>query len=176
MNDIYVLLPAYVADVLSPNCNATMTVYTPSNEVAMDVYGLRLENVAVNREYTIRLSEYGQYKVKYTAIEKDWFNNKRVMQYTISVYDNIAPEIVLKNVVTTGKVGEVYRLPTIEVTDNIAEDEDLTIRVYAYTPAGKLIYIDGGIRFSSTGKYGFRVIALDGFGNAAYREFSVWVA
>lgn len=176
LNDIYVLLPAYVADVLSPNCNATMTVYTPSNEVAMDVYGLRLENVAVNREYTIRLSEYGQYKVKYTAIEKDWFNNKRVMQYTISVYDNIAPEIVLKNVVTTGKVGEVYRLPTIEVTDNIAEDEDLTIRVYAYTPAGKLIYIDGGIRFSSTGKYGFRVIALDGFGNAAYREFSVWVA
>lgn len=175
LGSTYEIPPVYAADVLAPNCTATMTVFTPSGVIATDVNGVQLKDMAVDQSYSVRLTEYGQYKVQYTAVETDWFGNKRVMQYTVSVYDDGAPDIVLRGVVTTGKVGEVYRLPSITVTDNVTAAEDLKIVVYAYTPDGKLKRVEDGIRFSTAGNYTFRVMAMDEFGNASYREFTVRV-
>lgn len=176
LDSVYEIPKTYASDVLAPNCEVSLTVYTPTNAIATDVNGVKLQNVDAATAYFLKLSEYGQYKIKYTAKETDWFDNTKTMQYMVSVYDNIAPEIRFTgNVVTTGKVGEAYRLPSYVVSDNVTETEQIVHCVYAYGPNGKLTLVEDAIRFQTTGTYVFRVMAMDEFGNTGYTEFSVRV-
>lgn len=173
---IYSIPKTYAADVLAPHCEVSLTVYTPSNGIATDVNGVRLDKVDASAEWQIKLSEYGQYRIRYTASESDWFGNEKSLQYMVSVYDNVAPEIVLGNYSRTGTVGEVYRLPKRTISDNLTTEENIASYVYVYTPNGKLVSVTDSVLFETAGDYEFRVTAIDEAGNVSYKTFTVRVS
>ena len=108
-NTYYDIPVAMATSLLDANVDITMTVETPSGQIAKDINGVALKNVDPSIAYTIYFAEYGQYLVKYEAV--DTFNvrpNDQSFSYAIFVLDSIAPEIHLNGTIkTTAKVGDV---------------------------------------------------------------------
>lgn len=174
-----VTLPAAMAgDTLDPNVTFTMKVTDGKGNIVTDVDGVKLNGVDPGREYTIKLEEYGQYSVSYTA--SDTFNqrnNTRPLNYTLNVVDEIAPEIKFEaKFAETVKVGESMVIPKFTVTDNVSAAEDITITKYVLTPSGVLVTIpeeSNSVKAVQAGKYEFRIIAVDKAGNVAIERVTV---
>lgn len=71
LNDNGVIYRAIASDALSPVLakNVLVTVKTPSNKSAVSADGVKLENAPADRDYEITYSEYGLYKITYTAVD-----------------------------------------------------------------------------------------------------------
>lgn len=176
LGSVYTLPAAYAGDVLAPNTSITLTVTSPTGKVVKDVNGNALSGVAAEKEYQIRLDEYGQYKIKYKVKEEDWFDLDRTMQYLITVDDGNAPTIIVGETADKMKVGDVFALPTISVSDDCTAEENIAVGVYVYNPQGKMIKLSGKyFKFDLVGTYEFRVIAIDEAGNTAVKAFKVTV-
>lgn len=166
INTVYELYPAITNDVFAPNTQLTMTVTAPDGSIVVDKDGVALENVQPNKSYFISLSQYGQYKATYRAVEKNWIQeNPLESVQSIFVIDEIAPDITFTNATqTTAKVGDVLVLPDFVVNDNISLFENLRIERGVFTPVGKYIRFkenENAIRCAYEGEYIFVVMAFD---------------
>ncbi len=173
----YTIPAAFAGDVMDPETELTLSVYDPNGKIVRDVNGRKLENADPTKEYEIELESYGQYRVAYTATEINWWNRSKPFQYMITVYDGDAPEITLNgNPKYTVKVGETWSLPQFTVKDNVTAADKIAVGKYVYTAEGKMIKLDGNsFRFGESGKYKFRIIAMDEQGNTAVKEIVVTV-
>ncbi len=177
LGSVCTLPAAYAGDILAPNASITLTVTSPSGKIVKDVNGYALNGVEASKEYRISLDEYGQYKIRYKAAEEEWFDQDKTMQYLISVDDGNAPTITIGEIEKNARVGDVYELPSISVTDDRTAESDLKTGVYVYNPQGKMVKLTSGyFRFDLTGVYEFRVIAIDEAGNVALKTFTVTVS
>ena len=178
----YFDIPAAMAtSLLDANVEITMTVETPSGEIALDINGVALKNVDPSKVYTIHLSEYGQYLVKYEAV--DTFNvrpNDQTFNYAIFVVDDIAPEIHLDGTVSsTAKVGDILVIPKYTVTDNKSSAETLKVSNFVFTNTGVCIRLDEGVRgvkATAAGVWKLCIYAMDEAGNIQFVTYEVTVS
>ncbi len=175
----YVVGRAICGDVFAPNVSVTVSVYGPNQEILFDESGLKLENVSADREYRIKLAEYGVYNVRYTAREENWVDNYKNFTAYITVSDEISPIIEITSSYTKEvKVGENIILPDVKVTDNLTAEDKITIMRYVVNSEGRYIILKGGsnsLVATRSGVYTVCITAMDEAGNTATVTFEVVV-
>ena len=178
----YVVGSALASDVIDPNVTCTVTVLKPNGEVMTDVNGVELKDVSADKNYVIKLTEYGQYQVTYTSV--DWAGEEGVSTYAVNVFDQKAPKVSLKgNWSATAKVGDKVVLPELEISDDYSSKEELSVYRMVRNPYDVLTVFgidDGSVAYRFTfkfaGEYKFIVIVSDAAGNQAYLEYVVTVS
>lgn len=181
LNTTLTLYPALALDVLDPEVTFTMSVRAPDRRNYLkDVNtGLELRNVPVD-EYTICLSDFGEYSIIYKAVDSSGYS----LPFTqpLLVFDNVKPEITLNgNIPSTMKVGATLTLPSATATDNLDGDLDL-VYIYVQEPRGLVkLYVgssSSNYKFTPTekGVYVIKYCALDSSGNFAVVNHEIKVS
>ncbi len=174
-----VTLPAVVAgDVLTPDTEFTLTVLGPDRKPMTDINGTVLRGVDPSAEYTVEITDYGQYNVSYTATDTNE-SMSAVMLYNINVVDDEPPAITFAHAPNTeAKAGDVLVIPKFTASDNLTAADDLIIVQYVRTPRGRLVALNNGsnsVRADSEGKYAFYIYVSDEAGNVTLESFTVTV-
>ena len=166
------MLPRVMAgDVINPNVTFLMSVTDATGKILKDVNGVLLENVDPTKNYTIKCNDYGAYTVFMTASEvfAGIKTNTTNFSYNITIVDEIAPTVILESTfVSTANVGDVIVFPNVTVTDNSTAVENLVVSFYCITPGGQQIRLPNGsnaVQVTNAGVYGFKVVAMDEYGN-----------
>lgn len=181
INEILEVFPAIAYDVFAPSVKLTVTVTAPDGSVAKDVDGNALENVVPNKSYFVALSDYGNYKVTYNAVEtEDWVaKNKLSLSNTIFVVDGIRPQAVFLNAVqTTAKVGDVLVMPDVAVRDNVTAEENIIVSKGVLCPNGKYWRFgdnENAIECTQVGDYVFSAYVFDERGNMTVIKHTITV-
>ena len=170
-----VTIPATVyADVLDPGPDCTVTVRSPQGEIVSDVDGVRLENVSVEKSYTIQVSEYGNYEVAFYAVDAAG-QEQTDRFYVIRVVDRVSPTIELNGAVAESyAAGDIY-LPTATATDNL--DKEISVLYYLVDNNGLLHRLtEPNINIGKAGHYTIRYMAYDTAGNLSVSDYTFTVA
>lgn len=175
-----ITLPAAVAtDVLDSNVIFTLTVKNPDGTIAVDINGLKLENVDPTKTYSLRLDAYGQYSVRYLAKDTMW-ENETPMNYAVYSEDSQGPAVSFKStMVSQAKVGDKVSVSDIDVSDNVSPAEKLSVQYFVMTPGGKMVELAGNIRiFEPTvaGQYQVLVMVTDEAGNITLLKHTIIVS
>lgn len=181
INAEYVVTPAIASDVIDPNVECTVTVKTPSGAIAKDLTDTPLQNVPADAQYTIKLTEYGQYQVTYNA--KDWANKRGEQKYAVNVFDRKAPKATIVGEWSeTAKVGDTVILPEVEISDDFSEIGNIKVYRTVRNPFDVLTVIgyDSALTqysftFKHVGDYKFVIIVYDEAGNQTLLDYVVTV-
>lgn len=168
-NDIVYINKVEASDVLDPNCSISVAVTKPDQSYAYDTNGMLLKDVPANQEYSLKLEEFGQYIVSYTATDSS--DNKANFFFAYNVEDVTAPTIeLLSEVPSEIKVGEYFKVPSFKVTDE--KEEDVIVSIFIETSNGEIIYLGTHNAFKpkNEGNYKMRIRAMDKAGNVSYLE------
>ena len=140
--------------------------------------GVKLENVATDSRYAIKLSNYGQYRIVYRSFEIDWVGNE-AGEFFDSVYvpDEDAPIIeFVDGGVNDAIVGEVIVMPKFTVKDNVSASDKITVKKFVVNPNGRIIALNDdsdSVTTKTKGTYKFIVCAIDEEGNMRTSEYVV---
>ncbi len=177
INESTVIPAALAGDTLDPNVTFTLRVMTPSLEVATSVDGVLLDNVDPSREYEIKFTEYGPYKVSYQA--KDSFSGRTTnLVYNLTVEDSQGPVITFSSPIkTTAKVGDVLVIPNYTLSDNLDEASAIIAMNSCMVPGGEIVEMHNSNAIIATrpGVYQLRVFAMDTMGNITLFRVNVTV-
>lgn len=170
-----VVLPAAIcSDVLDPNAEFYVTVRNPDRTIAKDINGVLLEKVDPTKEYTILLTEKGQYGIEFYAKDTAGRGNENSLSYALNVVDDNSPEIVfLSEPPKTAKVGDTLVFPSVSVTDDATKNENSVIRCVIVSPTGAVYTMtdsSNSIVCAKEGTYRFKVFAMDEAGNVSVAE------
>lgn len=159
---------ALALDVLDPEVLSSVTVRTPSGEIAKSKDGISLDRVSLSRDYEIDLNQYGSYVVTYSA--RDSFGSGNVsFNYSLFVEDDLRPVITIQGSnPTESKKGQLVTVKVAIVTDNVTND--LKASIFVITPRGEFISITNTKSFTPTltGTYTIRYFAMDASGNTTF--------
>lgn len=178
IGDIVTLPKAICGDVLDRNVEFTLTVTNREYETVTDISGKLLSKVDPYTEYTIRLTDFGQYHVTYYVSDSYGNETRTSGSYTINVPDNEAPEIFFEGKIPLKvKVGETIVMPKIFVVE-----ENVVFRVYLKSATGVIytLYNGNDLKYDSfvcsyIGTYEFRIIAVDESGNINLQQIYIEV-
>ncbi len=187
LNDVYTVNSAVASDTFDPAIKFTLTVTTPSGKIASDLNGKELAEADPSVAYDVKLTESGQYKVRYVA--KDADGNEGTLVYGINILNRIAPTVNLGSAPKTAKVGETVVLPEVTAKDDVTPSEKLIVYRTVRTPNGILTVLGNDteesgdktvmVRYSYTflfkGEYRFMVLVMDEAGNQTLAEFTITV-
>ncbi len=173
----YEICPAVVADVIAPSVDFSLTVKTPSGQPAKDENGNNLENVNPYTSYKLVLSEYGEYKIEFTATENGYYKNTTTKTYTLKVLDEEAPVAVFENVPEkVVKVGSFVKVPKFTVSDNVSAKEDITVLMTVRNSNGRCTLLETDyFECKFVGEYELRIVVFDKEGNSSLYTFTVKV-
>lgn len=160
---------AHVTDVLDPEAEIYLTVRAPDGTVVYDA-------VPCDRNYEMRLTEYGTYSVTYRASDSSYNITSR--NFNIVSYDDVPPAIEISGTVKTEyKVGEKLALNEVRATDNVTAAEDMTVTaVIIEEYSGYIASVkEKGFTFTRAGRYTLRYFVEDGFKNYCLRDFTITV-
>lgn len=168
---LFTITSASAGDALAPNVLFTMSVLAPDGNPVTDINGKLLSDVDPTQEYTIKLEQYGKYKVSYQAEEvTDSRSNTAKFQYAINVVDTIAPTFTFKHLFPTiVAVGDVIVLPDFTVSDNLTAADDIVVVKMVISSDGTINMLTGSsnsIRATKAGVWEIRLVAYDAEHNA----------
>lgn len=180
IGDFYTVKKALYGGVFAPDTICSVTVYAPDNSIAKDIYGVTLKDMPVDKEYYIKLTEYGSYNITYTATDVNWVNeDSGLLIDNVYIPDEIAPTIKFDSAAAAeATVGSVIIMPNYTVSDNVTAAENITVQIFVINSAGRIIPLGDGsnsIKAEYSGRYRFVVYAVDEEGNAATAEYIVEV-
>lgn len=172
-----ITLPAAMAmDVLDDDVSFKMSVIGPDGTPITAIDGTRLLNVDPTKCYEITLSSYGQYVVRYNAVDS-FSGIPQNFSYAINVIDEEGPNITLSSTpVEKVSMGETIIIPNITVIDNISSECKVIKTVF--TPKGSVFTLEGScnsIVASYQGEYQIMILAIDDAGNMASFTYTVKV-
>ena len=183
-NEKYVLCAATATDVISPNVRLSVSVFAPDGTYAKDVNGVTLQGVSGWVAYELNVTQIGEYKVEYEAVEEyeaGRFNsgrgNKETLEYSFFAMDGEAPTLSVDGEVPMKvKVGKTVSVPNVTVQDDYSPLEKISVRFYVTTPYGRTEYITAkAFICDKVGVYELRIVAVDESGNATMRTFEITV-
>ena len=179
LNDEVLLQQAAITDVMSPYLkeNVIFSVKMPDGSYAPATDGTNLNgNCDVARDYTLKLTQYGTYKVSYTYTDQN--GRSENISYSIFVYDRRPPVITLDErydgEVVKVKAGETVDIDSYSVSDGETPTEELVSYVSVFNPTGT--YMPGAITSFTTNYTGtYRVVyyCMDGDGNYTTVSYTV---
>jgi hypothetical protein len=115
-------------DYISGVESLTVTVSSPSKAIVLD-------GANIDKPLQVDANEFGEYKIQYKAI--DGKGNSKERNFTVKVWDEVPPTIVLVGEVsTTAKVNSEIVLPVMTVTDNDTKEENIKAYIYYIAPNG----------------------------------------
>ncbi len=149
-------------DLYSTEVQVTAKVTSPS--------GIILYNEAVTEDSVITLTEHGDYKLVYRAVDAS--GNYREIVGAIIITDRYAPIMSEVSLPTTVKVGETVTFPEATVTDNATEE--VVSWIYVTTEDyQKLMITKGQYTFKKAGTYLVKYGAEDESGNITVITYTV---
>lgn len=164
---VKVLQAATAYDVLKSESTLKLTVQDPDGDVVKDEKGTELKDVDGNKEYEVKFSKFGQYRILYVA--SDGENKTRNTGYQINVNDTGAPNIELEDEMESEiKVGETLEFPKLKITDN--KDDKFTSWAYVKCPSGVVRHAKDKYKLDEEGVYKITFCAQDESGNIGYYE------
>ena len=171
----YALAPFYAADVLDPDITVSMSV-TLNGKYITSVDGTVLQNVSdVEREYTIRLSDYGAYAISYVV--SDSVGNRSTYLYAINVVDTDSPAVAFGSHAGEANVNESINIAEITVTDNVSAAENCTVRIYVCSPQNVFTELEGESFVPETaGTYSVWYFVTDEAGNCTFAHYDIVVS
>lgn len=163
VNEEVELLHFKSTDAINPmSLNVFITVQYQNEdgsfEVVNGVDGTKLDMVALDKTYTVKLSKYGSYAVEYVV------EGGNTYTYMLNVGDFVAPELKWATELSdTYKVGETVT-PNANAT---GADKDLTVSVMIKNASGTTdwVQLGGSYTFNKAGNYVIYAYAYDGNGN-----------
>jgi hypothetical protein len=169
-DDFIVIKPAIAGDVIDQSPIVTLQVKKPNGQFASAEDGTLLKGVPADREYLLKLSEYGGYVITYYA--KDFSNKQATKAINVNIRDNVAPIIQLeKENVASVSVGSAIWVSSATYSDNISGSENIRTMIFVITPTGKAIQLnETAFVASEIGNYCIRYMAYDEEGNLAIKE------
>lgn len=170
-----VKLPSIVStDVVDGILPVTMSVTAPDGSYIYDESGLLLYNVEVNKDYYIKLENYGSYKVSLRATDND--GNSYPYSFVYRVEYNKAPIINVSGVPTTGKVGKKIVLPTAKI-EHSEFGGKTTLIMYLISDTGNIYKLTSPAFVPQrAGTYVVRYYCIDELGNNSMLNFNVKVS
>lgn len=163
----------FSCDVLDPSSDVTVTVTTPSREIAKDVYGNEIFSYDASERYGFFTNEYGQFNVNFLALDSR--ENEATFAYSIGVLDDEAPEIIITSSYdTTVAVGGTLIVPTYTVKDNVDENPKSYINIIS--PNGIYYILTGktnSLKVKFAGVYRVEIVAIDSAGNMGRFSYTV---
>lgn len=169
-----VKLPKIVStDVVDGLLSVKMSVTAPNDSYVFDESGLLLYNVE-NKEYSIKLEEYGSYKVFLQVVDNDGNPYKYSFEYRVE-YDN-APIIKVEKVPTTGKVGKKIVVPAAKIEHSELGGKT-TLITYLISDTGNIYKLtDLAFVPQRAGIYTIRYYCIDELGNNSMLNFNIKVS
>lgn len=172
-NSTVTLPKASAYDVLANDASLTVTVKSPSGEVVKTTDGTLLDGVDGTKEYKIKLTEYGAYRIQYIA--SDGVNATRSIGYQIAVADTGAPTLKLSDPLPSFlKVGETVSLPAVEISDNVSDAEACTCWITVKHPCGKITAERDSFVPETEGHYEITYSCYDEQGNLCRLQTTVY--
>ena len=167
------LTGAFVYDTLDPSCSLKLTVTDPKGNYLQDTKGVVLDGTQdPAKNYVISLKQYGNYQIKYLAVDGSGTENS--YEYAITSKDVSGPELKLKRHKEKAKVGEEVKIAKTKVKDNFTKEcETIT---YVFNPDGATVKLtDGTFVADMSGTYTVRYMAFDEDGNYTFTSYEVVV-
>ena len=94
-----------------------------------------LDGVDIDKPIQVDASEFGEYKIQYKA--KDGQGNTKERNFTVKVWDEVPPTIVLVGEVPiSAKINSEIVLPAMTATDNDTKTENIKTYIYYIAPNG----------------------------------------
>ena len=175
LNSMLIIGKATSADVYDGVVQTFVSV-TKNGKYLTSVDGVVLDNVFADREYQIKLSDFGEYQVEYAT--EDSSNNSKNLTKTVKVLDNVAPVITVSgNIPTAVKLSDKFVVPKATCEDNISIG--LTVRVLTISPYNvyTLINVENGkdtaISFDVKGTWKLRYFVYDEVGNVGIKDYAI---
>jgi len=171
---------AIVADVIDPNVSGKVTVELPADEsgarkIAASVDGVYLNKADISREYKVKATAYGAYRVTFSG--QDRFGNPLSETYIVNVVDIIAPTISIPaDAVREGKVGEKITLKPATAVDNV--DGSVDVLTFVYSPSSTIYELNAGtpaFKTNQAGTYRVMYVARDAAGNIGIETYKLIV-
>lgn len=176
INQEFTIKQAYAFDLLDSAATLTVKLMTNNGNYVSSVDGVVLDGTQnPNRDYTVKLSDYGRYALHYISV--DCTGNRYDVQNLITVKDSVGPVITLdKDYRTQGSVGDTIAVAKMQASDNV--DDTVTLLCYVIAPDGKMISVDlnGSFTANDKGTYKVYAYAVDKSENVTILSYSVYVA
>lgn len=164
LNSTITLPRAVTVDVLADNAEVTMSVVDPDKEIVKAVDGTKLEKVPAGKDYKIKVSKIGRYKVSYQAT--DGTNKSQQIFVQIVVPDNLAPEITLsEEIPASTKAKSILALPEVTYEDKGSEEETIKNWTTVKYPDGVIMEVGDSVELAKDGVYEITFSAIDETGN-----------
>jgi hypothetical protein len=167
-----IIIPGAIAsDVLSPNCDAYLTLRDPNDNY---VLGSSAQGVKANKNYSVFVNIPGMYSLEYYSADET--GKPRKITYQINTIDTIVPKIEIDGQIkSTYKEGEALTIPPISIIDNAKE---VNYYVYLQTPTyGRKIIQSSTLNetyvFKRKGEYKLIVFAIDNSSNSTEKTFII---
>lgn len=170
-NSITELPKAAAFDVFTDTTTLKLTVQDPEGNSMKDVDGKVLEDVDGNKQYRIKFSQYGQYRVMYVA--SDGVNKTRKIGYQIDIQYKGVPTIALEEAIPeTVPLHEEVIFPTTKVDDQLKGE--IVQWVNVTHPEGYITCEEASFVPKTEGIYKITFSALDENGNIGRLEVNVY--
>lgn len=173
---------AIVSDALSSvlKGDVLLTVTSPNGSVLTTDDGIALDGVLADRDYNVTYSEYGNYRILYSATDS---SGKYAEQpYVVKVIDAVAPVVAFddgsdENTVQKVRLGYKYQVKKYTATDNLDSPEKLTVITIIYDERNVVAFYNvSEFTMLDAGEYTVYVYAIDSDGNYGYRSYKVVAA
>ena len=150
-------------DVLNEVTSFTVSVISPSGSTV-------LSGVDANKENSVTFNEYGEYSIKYTAVDGAGKDVTRTA--AVNIKNKQIPTITVDGkVAESAKIGKTVKLPKATA---IGAEMDVNVFVTVISPNGKMNVMDNNeFTFNVAGKYKVIYYAVDAYGNSAQQIFYI---
>lgn len=170
-NSVSELPKAAAFDVFTDTTTLKLTVQDPEGNSVKDVDGNVLEDVDGTKQYRIKFSQYGQYRVVYIA--SDGVNKTRGIGYQIDIQYKGVPTISLEEAIpATVPLKEEVIFPTTKVDDQLKGEIIQWVNVTH--PEGYITCEEGSFVPKTEGIYKITFSALDENGNIGRLEVNIY--
>ena len=174
-----VTIPKMIArDVINPSIITYVTGKDTNGNFIVTEDGTVLNKAPTNREYTFKVTDYGQYQFEYVANDS-LSQRENKIPFIMTIFDAEAPKVSFDTTpVSTVKVGENIVIPNITATDNITTSDKLIINRCIVSASGKVFHLPEGsnsMKTTFSGIYQIRVLVYDEAGNITMLRHDVTV-
>ena len=145
----------FAADVISPELNFTLKVEDPNGNAVYDLNGVKLDGVSPYVNYQFALTEKGDYKVYYTAVDSSTRSSSSM--YIIRSY--VKQYISLDTELKTLKAGNTLQIPNA-ILNNVENVEEYRILVVLYDTNGLMTSCDVNQKIKLENKGTYRLVYI----------------
>ena len=176
LNEEIVIKRAYAFDLLDPVASLSFKLMSFKGEFVVSTDGILLDGTQdPNRDYTVKLSNYGKYSLEYVAVDKT--GNRCSIPNLITVQDFEPPTVTLTaDYKTEAKVGDTIKIAQASVTDNL--EGKITLNCYVIDRHGKMQELAPGDSFiaADSGIYTVYYYAKDAYLNVTMVFYTINVS